>query len=31
MHIEKNWSEDFAVNKARAKAKINAIKNAFER
>ncbi len=29
LRIEKNWSEDFATNKAKEKAKINAIENAF--
>ena len=29
LRIEKNWTEDFAVNKAKDKAKINAIENAF--
>lgn len=29
LRIEKNWTEDFAVNKAKEKAKINAIENAF--
>jgi hypothetical protein len=29
LRIEKNWTEDFAVNKAKEKSKINAIENAF--
>lgn len=29
LRIEKNWTEDFATNKAKEKAKINAIENAF--
>jgi hypothetical protein len=29
LRIEKNWTEEFAVNKAKEKAKINAIENAF--
>jgi hypothetical protein len=29
LRIEKNWTEDFAINKAKEKAKINAIENAF--
>ncbi|MFZ4798359.1 MAG: hypothetical protein ACOYMA_12755 [Bacteroidia bacterium] len=29
LRIEKNWTEDFAVNKAKENAKINAIENAF--
>jgi hypothetical protein len=29
LRIEKNWTEDYAVSKAKEKAKINAIENAF--